>query len=182
MSYVLSLIVACDPNGVIGLENRLPWPRLEGDLKRFKALTTGKVVIMGRNTYDSLPKPLVDRTMVVLTRIKDVFVKRLIAESRFPYEHEFHVVDSKEEAEAVAKNLSPVGEIMIIGGAEIYRLYLPEVERLYITLTSDCYSGDVIVPELKEIISKLNTDDSEWIVESKDDVGTHAYYVLVRKV
>ena len=68
----MKLIVACDPKGGIGYKNKLPWSKIEGDLPRFKELTTGKVILMGRNTWDSLPKrPLPNRINVVVTR-KDI--------------------------------------------------------------------------------------------------------------
>lgn len=182
MSQNLSIIVACDPKGVIGLDNNLPWGRLEGDLKRFKAITLHKTVVMGRRTFDSLPKPLTDRRMIVLTRTIQEFVMRLHQTDRYPHGHVFHVAENMDDVEGLVQAISPDEETLIIGGAEIYKMYLPLVNRLYVTLTKDNYVGNVIVPELAEIISKLNTGASEWIVESMDDAGTHSYYVLVRKV
>src|SRR5438045_809694 len=104
----LALIAAVAQNGVIGADNRLPW-RLPEDLRRFKALTIGHTVVMGRRTWESLPRALPDRQNVVITR------QRGYAASGA------RVVDSLEQALAVATLPPPV---CCIGGGEIYRLAL----------------------------------------------------------
>ena len=105
-------------NGVIGRENRLPW-RLPADLRRFKSVTMGKPVIMGRKTYESIGKPLPGRSNIVVTRDPDY---------RAPG---CQVVHSLEQAlEAGAGH----AEVMVIGGAKLYRQALGRAQRMYLTL------------------------------------------------
>jgi len=126
----ISLIVALDRHGLIGIGNALPW-RLPADLRRFRHLTIGKPIIMGRKTFEHLGRPLPERTNIVLTRQTDVnFPGCLIAPT---------VAEAIERA-------GPVEEIMIIGGAEIYRLALPMVERMYVTVVSGQFEGDCYFP------------------------------------
>src|SRR5215475_10806775 len=106
---LISLIVAMAQNGVIGRDNALPW-RLPEDLKRFRAFTLGKPILMGRKTFESIGRPLPGRVNLVLTRDRGWFAAGVI------------VVHSVEEALAQA---GASAELVVIGGAEIYRLALP---------------------------------------------------------
>jgi dihydrofolate reductase len=127
-SQSVTLVVAVARNGVIGIDNRLPW-RLPADLKRFKALTTGHAVIMGRKTWDSLPanfRPLPDRLNIVVTR--DAAYR---AEGAT-------VVHSLEQALAAAG----ARIAFVIGGAEIYALALPLATRLEVTEVDVSIDGD----------------------------------------
>src|SRR5262245_6571303 len=117
----LSLIVAMTREGVIGRGGELPW-RLSADLKRFKALTMGHHIIMGRKTFESLPRALPGRTMVVVSRRESGFGNQ---ESR-----DIVVVRSVEEALRVAAGDA---EAFVIGGGEIFREALPMVDRMYVT-------------------------------------------------
>jgi dihydrofolate reductase len=123
----LSFILAIAENGVIGREGRLPW-RLSADLKRFKQRTMGHCLIMGRRTFDSLGKPLPGRTSIVLTR-----------HPQRPLPAGVHVARSVDEALAIAAADS---EPFVIGGAEIYRLFLPLAQRLYLTRVVAAVDGD----------------------------------------
>lgn len=126
----VSIIAACARNRVIGAGNRLPW-HLPEDLARFKRLTTGRCIVMGRKTFESIGKPLPKRTSIVVTRGKQDLpagVKR---------------AGSVEEALALA-----TGEVFVIGGAEIYRQTLDRADRLYLTLIDADVEGDVLFPEL----------------------------------
>lgn len=128
----IELVVAAARNGVIGRENGLPW-RLPDDLKRFKALTIGKPILMGRKTYASIGRPLPGRLNLVLTR-----------DTRFRAEG-VTVVHSWEEAVAAI----PAGStLMVIGGAEIYALALPHAHRVHLTEVDADVQGDVHFPEL----------------------------------
>jgi dihydrofolate reductase len=129
----LSLIVAMTRRGVIGAGGRLPW-KLSADLKRFRALTMGHHVILGRRTYESLPGPLPGRTLLVLTR-GDLTGGRAAPAT---------VLHSLDEAFAQA---ATDDEVFIIGGAEIYRLALERVNRLYITWVEADVPGDTYFPE-----------------------------------
>jgi dihydrofolate reductase len=128
----LSLIVAMARNRVIGVNNTLPW-HLPEDLKHFKALTMGHHIIMGRNTYESIGRPLPGRTTVILTRdpayaMPGCLVARTLDEAiRFCREDE---------------------EAFIVGGAELYRQALPLADRLYVTEIQADFAGDAHFPEL----------------------------------
>lgn len=126
-----SLIVAMARNRVIGVENRLPW-HLPEDLKRFRALTTGHHIIMGRKTYESLNRLLPDRTTVIVTRNPDYRVPGAL------------VVGSLAEALAVS---AADAEAFVIGGAQLYAEALGKVDRIYLTELETDYAGDTFLPE-----------------------------------
>ena len=131
----LSLIVAIAKNRVIGVNNTLPW-YLPEDLKRFRALTTGHHIIMGRKTYDSLGRLLPGRTTVIVTRNPDYKVEGAI------------VVHSLEAAiEACGDD----NEAFLIGGAELYKDGLKLANKLYITEINAEYAGDAFFPELEMV-------------------------------
>jgi dihydrofolate reductase len=116
---------------VIGRDNALPW-RLPGDLKRFRALTTGHAVIMGRRTYESLGRPLPGRTNIVLSRNAALSCAGATVVSSL----------------ADALRFVPEGaDAFVIGGAEIYRLALPRADRLVLTEVHASFAGDVRFPE-----------------------------------
>ena len=129
-----SIIVAAADNGVIGIDNRLPW-RLPLDLARFKRLTMGHHLIMGRKTYESIGRPLPGRTTVVLTRsagidVPDVMVARSLDEAF---------------AQAAARGDD---ESFVCGGAEVYAQALADCDRCYLTVVERPYRGDAIFPGL----------------------------------
>ena len=134
----VSLIVAMAQNRVIGIKNDLPW-HIPADLKRFKALTVGKPVIMGRKTFDSiydrLKKLLPDRPNIVISR------------SGFTHDGVETYPDLQTAInETIAKY--PDQEIMVIGGASIYEQILPFADKLYLTMIEKDYDGDAWFPEL----------------------------------
>ncbi len=129
---LVSIVVAIAQNNVIGRGNDLPW-RLPDDLKRFKALTIGKPVIMGRKTYESIGRPLPERTNIVISRQADFAADGCT------------VVRSIDEALAAA---SDAPEAMVIGGAEIFREVLPRTDRFYLTRIHADVPGDTIFPDL----------------------------------
>ena len=131
MSTELFLIYARAANGVIGKDGRLPW-HLPADLKRFKALTMGKAMIMGRKTFDSFPAPLPGRRHIVLTR-----------DARWQ-------ANGAQPAQSVAEALALAGDepVAVIGGAEIYRLFLPHAEWIELTEVAGDYDGDTVMPPL----------------------------------
>jgi dihydrofolate reductase len=150
---VITLIVAVADNGVIGRENGLPW-HLPEDLKRFKRLTLGKPVVMGRRTYDSIGRPLPGRHNIVVTRD---------AEYRPAGVTVVHGIDDAERAATGAD------EIMIIGGAELFRLFLPRAGRVHLTRVHGEVNGDVFWPAL---------DESRWQVVHREELAAderHAY-------
>lgn len=136
----LSIITAMAKNQVIGLRNRMPW-HLPADLKRFKAITMGKPMIMGRKTWESLPGLLPGRHHIVLSNNADYPAKGC------------DLVHSLEQAIALA-TLDGTDEIMIIGGANLYQQALPLTQRIYLTRLELDIEGDAFFPHL---------DDHQWI-------------------
>ena len=128
----MSIIVAVARNGVIGCENRLPW-HLPADLARFKAITMGKPMIMGRRTWESLPGRLPGRRHIVLTRDPGYGAEGI------------ELAGSLEEALSLAGG---VEEVMIIGGGQLYRQALPLARRIYLTQVELEVAGDAHFPEL----------------------------------
>jgi dihydrofolate reductase len=128
----LSLIVAVSSNGVIGVNNTLPW-HLSEDLKRFRALTTGHHIIMGRKTYESLNRLLPDRTTVIVTRNRGYQVPGAI------------IKHSLDEAVACCQD-DP--EAFLIGGAELYVEGLQLANKLYVTEIHAAFEGDAFLPAI----------------------------------
>lgn len=132
---MISLMVAHDPNGVMGVNNDLPW-HIPEDLKYFKETTMGKAMVMGRKTYESIGRPLPGRLNIVITRNP-------------AYEAEgVEVVQSLDEAIQIARDYAD--EVMVIGGAEIFKLSMDIADRLYITEVHETYEGDTFFPSYKE--------------------------------
>lgn len=132
---VVSLVVAMAENGVIGNANRLPW-HLPADLKHFKNVTMGKPMLMGRKTFQSIGKALPGRRSLVLTRQADTgsFTANGI-----------EVVHSVDEALRAAAD---AGELMVIGGADVYRSVLPLAGRIYLTRVHAAIAGDTRFPAM----------------------------------
>lgn len=130
----LSIIVATAEKGVIGKDNQLIW-HLPEDLKMFRRLTTGHVIIMGRKTFESIGKPLPNRTSIIISRNTDYLVDGCI------------VVGSLEEAIEKAKEIE-TEEAFIIGGAQIYALALDMADTVYLTQVHHNFEGDAFFPVL----------------------------------
>jgi dihydrofolate reductase len=143
---LISIIVAAAENGVIGKRGKLPW-RLSADLRHFKAVTMGKPIIMGRKTWESIGRPLPGRQNIVITRQAGFAADGCT------------VVASKEEAIAATTDAD---EAMIIGGSEIYALFLPDAERLYLTRVHADVDGDAFLPHIGD----------DWLLVS-DERHTH---------
>lgn len=137
-SKTLALIVARTRNGVIGRNNTMPW-HLPEDLRYFKRVTLGKPVIMGRNTWESLGKPLPGRDNIVISRNPDFCANGATVAN------DFETAWSLADAFA---NERGVTEIMVIGGAQIYAEALPHISRAYITEIDADIEGDTFFPEL----------------------------------
>jgi len=136
---IVSLIVAMDEQGGIGKDGQIPW-HLSADLKRFKALTMGHHLIMGRITCESIGRALPGRTSIVLSRAADF---------RYP---SCLIVDSLEDALDLAESRGE-SEVFIIGGGQIYSLALPFADRIYLTLVHVQINCDVLFPKI---------DKSQW--------------------
>ena len=133
---MIQLIVAVAQNGIIGGNNQLLW-RLSADLKHFKTITTGHAVVMGRKTFESIGKPLPNRVNVVISR-----------QSATTFPEGVHVVSSWEEAQKWCQATHPDKICFVIGGGEIYRLALPEVDKIHLTRVFTEPAGDTSFPEI----------------------------------
>ena len=155
----ITMIVAVAENGAIGKDNNLLW-HISGDLKRFKAITTGHSIIMGRKTYLSFPKrPLPDRKNIILTTGDNTYEGAFIA---------------KNIEQALA--LCDSDEVFIIGGESIYRQFLPYTTKIYLTRVHRSYEADTFFPELN--MDEWETIDSE---EHLDGEPPFTYITLRKK-
>ena len=151
----ISIIAAVAKNGVIGVNNSLPW-YLPDDLKHFKDKTLGKAVLMGRKTFESLGGSLKERQNIILTRDPNYQAPNC------------EVVSSIEEAKKIAKS----DEIMIIGGASLYAQTLPIANKMYLTLIDKEYEGDAFFP---------NYDKNDWVEVERDERDGFSFVTLERR-
>ena len=145
----LAIIVAAAENGVIGRDNGLPW-HLPEDLRYFKRVTMGKPIVMGRKTFESIGRPLPGRSNIVISRNTGYSPPGV------------RVVASLDEARALADEIGQLdgaAEVLVIGGAEIYRLAIPQADRLYLTEVHGEVQGDIMLPPV---------DWSEWREVSRE--------------
>jgi dihydrofolate reductase len=143
---LITLIVAVADSGVIGRDNGLPW-HLPEDLKRFKRLTMGKPMVMGRRTFESIGKPLPGRLNIVVTR--DTNYRR-------------EGVTVVHDVDGALRAAGDAPEVMVIGGAELFRALLPRAGRIHLTRVHGNIEGDVMWPALAE---------RDWAVVERE---THA--------
>ena len=145
---MINIIVAMSKNRVIGDSNTLIW-HLPEDLKRFKQLTTGNTIVMGRKTYESIGRPLPNRRSIIITRDTNYKVDGC------------EVVNSLEEALELSNN-----NCFIIGGGEIYRQALDKADRIYLTRINKDFEGDTTFPEIREWYEsdcqEFNNDELSW--------------------
>jgi dihydrofolate reductase len=148
----MKLIIAFDPNGGIGYDSRLPWTKLQGDLPRFKELTTGKSIVMGRNTWESLPKkPLPNRTNYVFSSI--------------PLDGAITLSDPVY--------LSSVSDAWIIGGAKVIESCWDYIDEIHASRTFAEYTCDTFID-----LVKLENEFMCWF---KEDFADHSYEIWKRK-
>lgn len=160
MKPIISIIVAIASNNAIGKDNQLLW-HLPGDLKRFKVLTTGHTIVMGKRTFESLPlRPLPNRRSVVITDIKD------------------EKIEGCEMAYSIEESISkmePGAENFIIGGGSVYTQFLPFADKLYLTIVKQAFEADTFFPE-------INYDEFE-IIEHEDhsEEALPFYYITLER-
>ncbi|MFH1024889.1 MAG: dihydrofolate reductase [Planctomycetota bacterium] len=128
------IIAALASNRVIGRDGKIPW-RLPEDLRRFKRLTTGHAVVMGRKTWESIGKPLPDRRNIVISRRAD-----------FPLPQGVHRAENFEAALNLCRAAAETN-VFVIGGAEVYRAALPLADEMHLTCLDRAVEGDVVFPE-----------------------------------
>jgi dihydrofolate reductase len=140
-------------NGVIGRDGGLPW-RIPEDLRRFKAMTLGKPMVMGRKTFEGFPDLLVGRRHIVITRDRDW---------QAPGAEVVHTPDA-------ALALAGEGEVAVIGGAEVFALFLDRAERIELTEVHDSPEGDAVVPPF----------GPEWREAAREERDGYSFVTLVR--
>ncbi len=157
----LALVAAVSQNGIIGAKNSLPW-YIPEDLKHFKQVTSGKTVLMGKNTFDSimnrLKKPLPDRTSIVISRQMDLTVPEGVLL--------FHSID---EALSALKDRE---EVMVIGGGQIYAQTIDKADKLILTEVKENVDGDVFFPKY---------DKSQWKETAREDHELFSFVEYERK-
>ena len=159
----IALVLAMADNGTIGAQGAIPW-RIADDMRRFKAITMGKPIVMGRKTWDSLPKkPLPGRTNIVITRDRTFRADGAVA------------VHSLDEAIARAGNEQP-DEIMIVGGAEIYLAALPRANVIHLTQVHGEFAGDARMPAFDKKVWRETTREDHATPE-----GLRYSYVMLER-
>jgi dihydrofolate reductase len=154
---IVSLIAAMDRNRGIGIDNKLPW-RLPADLRKFRELTMGHHIIVGRKTFESIGQPLPGRQIIIVTRKRGFH-----AEGCF-------VVYSVEDAIRLARSRGE-SEVFVCGGAEIYAQSLNIADRLYLTLIDAEVAADTFFPELNE----NEWDERESIYQPADEKNQYSF-------
>ncbi|MEL7187804.1 MAG: type 3 dihydrofolate reductase [Pseudomonadota bacterium] len=149
---MISIIVAASSNDVIGVQGTLPW-RLSSDLKRFKEITLGKPIVMGRLTWESIGRPLPGRQNILITRQADFDAEGA------------DVVTTPAEALRVAGDAD---EVMIIGGGQVYDLFLPKASRVYLTRVHTEIEGDTWFPPIDDSIWQLSGSERHPADENND--------------
>ncbi|OON94394.1 MAG: diacylglycerol kinase [Candidatus Epulonipiscioides saccharophilum] len=155
---MISMIAAVANNGVIGMDNNLPW-RIKEDLAFFKRMTKNKTVIMGRKTFESIGKPLAGRKNVVLTSTANI--------------KDTEVVNNFTQTLEIAK----LDNAFIIGGAKIYELFLPYTDVLYITEVNLNVAGDTLFPEFKHLFDCIEI----WPKNDKDSNIDYRFTKWIRR-
>jgi dihydrofolate reductase len=154
---IISLIAAVSQNGVIGNKNKIPW-YLPADMTYFRSITTGHHIVMGSNTFESIGRPLPNRTNIVLAKDKDYKAEGCI------------VVNSLDEAINYAQK-NGEEELMICGGAQIYKQFLPLADKIYLTKIKAVFEGDKFFPEIDSKTWKL----TKSVKNSPDEKNKYGY-------
>ncbi len=162
---ILSLIVAMDESGGIGYQGKLPW-RLAADLKRFKHITMGHHVIMGRKTYESIGKALPGRDMLILSRDQTYQAEGCL------------VIQSLEEALQTAKKKGEK-EVFIIGGGELFAEAINFADKIYLTLVHVTVPADVFFPKYSPSLWEI--DELHKLESDQNNEYAHTFMVLSRK-
>jgi len=160
---MMIMIAAAAENNALGKDNKIVW-HLPNDYKRFKRLTSGHHIIMGRKTFESIQKPLPDRTNIIVTRQKDYQVPGCI------------IVDSIEKA----LQACPQGQdSFIIGGGEIYTIGLPHADKIELTRVHGSFEADAFFPEINDTEWKLEA--SEFNEKDEKHNYDYTYLTFIRK-
>lgn len=162
---MLSIIVAIANKNVIGKDNALIW-HLPEDLKRFKQITTGKTIIMGRRTFESLGRVLPNRKHIVLCNDMEMNIDN-------------ENVEVVKDIKDLDKYINSSEENFVIGGATIYRLLMPYANKMYITKINEDFDGDAFFPEIKE--EDWRIVDTQKGIKDEQNPFDYDYITYVRK-
>jgi dihydrofolate reductase len=160
---MITLIAAVAENNALGLDNQLLW-HLPDDFKRFKNITSGHYIIMGRKTFESFPKPLPNRTHVIITRQKEFFYENCI------------VVDSLQKAIAICPTAE---ETFIIGGGEIYTQSIEIADKLDLTKVHHSFDADTFFPEID--LNKWKLVSAEFHPKDEKHLFDFTFETYLRK-
>lgn len=155
---IISLIAAMDRSRMIGNKNALPWS-MPADLKHFRDLTRGKPIVMGRKTFQSIGRPLPDRTNIIITRDPAYQTQGCV------------VVHTPDDAIKAAGNAE---EVMVIGGGEIFSMFLARADRMYLTRIDADFEGDACFPEFPENEWRITAQENH----APDAANPHPYTFL----
>ncbi|MBS1548413.1 MAG: dihydrofolate reductase [Bacteroidetes bacterium] len=153
---MITLVVAMGKNGEIGKDNQLLW-HMPKDLKHFKDITSGHPVVMGRKTYESIGKPLPNRTNIVVSRKENWFEEGIL------------IVGSLKEALKFAQKIDT--EVMVIGGAEIFKQTIALADKLEVTLVDEAFEADTFFPKIDDKIWTLVKDE----VQTTDEKNPYSF-------
>lgn len=156
---MISIIVAVAKNYVIGSNGIIPW-RVKGEQKRFKELTTGKTIIMGRKSFEEIGKPLLNRRTILISKTRNITQENCVT------------VKSLTEAFDLVQGEN---EVFVAGGGQIYREALPYTDRIYITVIDKVIEGDIYFPKIRE------EDFVKTYEEHTDGEIPFTYYTYERK-
>lgn len=162
MEMTLNIIVAHGENNEIGLDNQLLW-KLPTDMKRFKEITTGHTVVMGRKTFESIGKLLPNRENIILS-----------SQPVLDFPKEAKVTDSIEPILQQSKDR----EIFIIGGEQVYKAFLPFADRLYITTVKGKFKADTYFPSYKHLLDNYTATDYQHLQRDENNPYDTRYVVF----
>jgi dihydrofolate reductase len=165
MSVTLSIIVAIANNNAIGKDNQLLW-HLPEDLQYFKRTTMGKPIVMGRKTFESIGRPLPGRLNIVITRQQD-------------WQHDgvkvVHTINDALRLAEAQSMIDGINEMMVIGGAEIYKTALSQADKLYVTRVDAVIDGDAFFPEIDQTVWQETHRENHTASDSTLKTNTYDY-------
>ena len=161
---MLTIIVAIANENVIGKDNKLIW-NLPEDLKRFKEITTGHKIIMGRKTFESLGRVLPNRKHIILCNDMEMDIEN-------------ENIEILDDISKLDKYINSDEECFVIGGATIYKLLMPYTSKMYITKINESFEGDVYFPEIKEEWKEISREKG---LQNEENPYDYEYITYVRK-
>lgn len=155
---MISLILACDLNGTIGIDNKLPWGHLKADMKHFMDHTNGKLVVFGRKTFEAMNKPLPNRQVLILSN----------SNFKSEYGDTFNSIDDILDAYDKSDK-----DLVVCGGMNVYEQFMPYVQEIYLTLVNGTFEGDTVLSS--DIKYSLFNDFKEEFIEFKEDDSSNEH-------